>query len=58
MSDSKPKIIVAPSFRKIDEIFDSETLQRLGNLGEIVWGQDGPMPQNDFEGRGLYDGDR
>jgi len=58
MSHSKPKIIVAPSFRKIDKIFDSEALLRLGNPGEIVWGQDGPMPQNDVEGWGLYDGDR
>ena len=45
----KPRAIVAPDFRTMDEIFDGPTLERLHDLVEVVWGRDGPMPQEAFE---------
>lgn len=44
----KPRVIVAPDFRRMDEIFDASTLARLNNLADIVWGRDGPMPIDAF----------
>jgi phosphoglycerate dehydrogenase-like enzyme len=44
----KPKVIVAPDFRRMDEIFDGATLARLNHLVDVVWGRDGPMPQDTF----------
>ena len=41
---SKPSIIVAPDFRRMDEIFDPETRDRLDELVDVRWGKDGPMP--------------
>jgi len=45
----KPRIIVAPHFRTMDEIFDTSALGRLNDLGEIIWGRDGAMPQDGME---------
>ena len=45
----KPRLIVAPHFRAMDEIFDAPTLARLHDLGEVVWGRDEPMPQSAME---------
>ena len=45
----EPKIVVAPHFRRMAEVFDSGTRDRLQNLGEVIWGRDGPMPQADME---------
>lgn len=45
----KPKVIVAPSFREMGEIFDAPTLVRLHELGDVQWGENGPMPQELFE---------
>lgn len=45
----KPKVIVVPDFRTMDEVFDPPTLERLHDLAEVVWGRDGPMPQDRFE---------
>jgi phosphoglycerate dehydrogenase-like enzyme len=33
----------------MEEIFRPEALDRLGSFAEIVWGVDGPMPQDRFE---------
>ncbi len=44
----KPRVIVAPDFRSMEEIFDAPTLQRLDDLVEIEWGRDGPMPRDAF----------
>lgn len=44
----KPRVIVAPDFRRMTEIFDAPTLDRLDHAAEIVWGRDGPMPRNEF----------
>ncbi len=46
---AKPKIVVAPHFRSVTEIFDPGTLDRLHGLGEIIWGRDGPLPRADME---------
>lgn len=45
----EPKIVVVPHFRHMAEIFDSATRDRLWDLGEIVWGRDGPMPRAEME---------
>ncbi len=44
----KPKVVVAPDFRRIDEIFDAPTLARLHDLADVIWGRDGPMPAAGF----------
>ena len=44
----KPRVIVAPEFRTMAEVFDPQTLARLEDLVEVVWGRDGPMPQGVF----------
>lgn len=44
----KPKVIVAPDFRQMAEIFDPVTLSRLDRMVDVVWGRDGPMPQEEF----------
>ena len=44
-----PSVIVAPHFRSMEEIFRPEALDLLGSFAEIVWGVDGPMPQDRFE---------
>ena len=46
---SKPSVIVAPDFRRVDEIFDSATLARLDDLVDVQWGRDGAMPAAQFE---------
>ena len=45
----KPKVIVAPDFRRMAEIFTDAALGRLSEHADIVWGSDGPMPQGAFE---------
>lgn len=44
----KPKVIVAPDFRRVAEVFDDVTLTRLEGIAEIVWGRNGPMPHAEF----------
>jgi phosphoglycerate dehydrogenase-like enzyme len=46
----KPRVVVAPDFRAMAEVFDPPTLDRLQDLVEVVWGRDGPMPQEEFDG--------
>ena len=45
----KPKVVVAPHFRSMGEIFDKATLGRLHDLADVVWARDEPMPQDQFE---------
>ena len=47
MSD-RPKVIVDPSFRSMDDIFSTQEAERLRALVEVVWGRDDPMPLDDF----------
>ncbi len=42
------KVIVDPSFRRMDEIFSPADRQRLSDLVDVVWGRDEPMPMEDF----------
>lgn len=44
----KPKVIVDPHFRRMDEIFDAQHLERLHHLVDVVWGRDEPMPLEAF----------
>lgn len=44
-----PTVIVDPHFRQMAEIFHPADLERLHGLCRVVWGQDTPMPQADFE---------
>ena len=44
----RPKVILDPHFRTIDEIFEPEDLDRLHALADVVWGRDEPMPAAEF----------
>ncbi len=44
----KSKVIVDPSFRRMDEIFSPADRQRLFDLVDVIWGRDEPMPAEDF----------
>ena len=41
----KPKIILDPSFRRMDNIFSAGDLQRVNAAAEVIWGKDGAMPE-------------
>ena len=44
----KSKVIVDPSFRRMDELFSPADRQRLHDLVDVIWGSDDPMPMDDF----------
>ncbi|GAB4575421.1 MAG: hydroxyacid dehydrogenase [Anaerolineae bacterium] len=48
MTRNRPRIIVDPHFRTMDEIFSPADRARLGDLAEVIWGRDDPMPQDAF----------
>ncbi|MEM7127554.1 MAG: NAD(P)-dependent oxidoreductase [Chloroflexota bacterium] len=41
---TKPKVIVDPHNRGVDEIFSDADLNRLHDMAEVIWGKDEPMP--------------
>lgn len=45
---AKPKVILDPHFRTINETFSAYDLNRLYEMADIVWGRDEPMPLDDF----------
>lgn len=45
----KPKVILDPSFRRLDNIFSAEDLQRLNAAAEVIWGRDGAMPAAEID---------
>jgi len=45
----RPKVIVDPFFRSMDDIFAADEAKRLRDLVEVVWGRDDPMPVEEFE---------
>lgn len=45
---TRPRLIVAPYFRRMAEIFSGADLARLHELGDVVWGGDEPMPPEEF----------
>jgi phosphoglycerate dehydrogenase-like enzyme len=47
MSD-RPNVIVDPFFRSLDDILSAGEAKRLADLVEVVWGQDDPMPLEEF----------
>lgn len=44
----RPRVLVDPSFRRMDEIFTPAARRRLDELAEIVWADDEPMPADRF----------
>ncbi len=44
----KSKVIVDPSFRRMDEIFSPADQRRLRDLVDVVWGKDERMPREAF----------
>lgn len=46
---TKPKIIFDPHFRTVDEILTTKDKKCLYQLGNIVWGHDTPMPDDEFQ---------
>ncbi len=42
------KILLDPSFRRMDEIFDPADLARLRAAAEVAWARDDPMPAEEF----------
>lgn len=47
----KPKVVLTPHFRKMDEIFSEEALKRLHSFADVVWGKDEPLPDSVLEER-------
>src|SRR5262245_6286701 len=45
----KPKIILDPSFRRMENILSAEDLNRLHNAADVIWGNDDPMPAVEVE---------
>ncbi len=45
----KPRIVVDPHFRRMEEIFSAEDLARLHRVVDVVWGRDDPMPLDEAE---------
>jgi phosphoglycerate dehydrogenase-like enzyme len=43
---TKPIAIVDPHWRRLDELFDAADLAALGELCELVWARDEPMPRS------------
>lgn len=41
---AKPVVILDPHFRRLDEIFEPDDLDRLHTFAHVVWGQDAPIP--------------
>ncbi|NJN83353.1 MAG: hydroxyacid dehydrogenase, partial [Caldilineaceae bacterium] len=45
----RPKVILAPYYRTLDEIFTPIDLERLHACAEIVWARDEPLLQDEFD---------
>ena len=41
---SRPRVLLDPHFRRLDEIFAPEDLARLHDLADFVWGRNPPAP--------------
>ena len=41
---ARPRVIIDPWFRTMDELFDPSDLERLTDVADIVWGRDEPLP--------------
>lgn len=45
----KPKILLDPAFRSIENILSSVDLNRLHQVSDVIWGQDAPMPGDELD---------
>lgn len=45
----KPKVILDPSFRRMETILSAEDLNRLHSVADLIWGRDEPMPEAEIE---------
>jgi len=45
----KPKIILDPAFRTMENILSAADLNRLHAAADVIWGKDGPMPEAEIE---------
>jgi phosphoglycerate dehydrogenase-like enzyme len=45
----KPKILLDPAFRRMENILSPEDLARLHAAADVVWGQDEPMPAEEID---------
>lgn len=45
----RPKVIVAPHFRTMNEIFAPGDAERLHRIARVVWGRDDPLPDEVLE---------
>jgi phosphoglycerate dehydrogenase-like enzyme len=45
----KPKILLDPAFRRMENILTPEDLSRLHAAADVLWGQDEPMPAAEIE---------
>jgi phosphoglycerate dehydrogenase-like enzyme len=45
----KPKVILDPAFRRIENILTDDDLARLHHAADILWGKDDPMPEAALE---------
>ena len=45
----KPKIILDPAFRRMENIFSAQDLNRLHAAADVIWGQDEAMPAAEIE---------
>ena len=46
---SKPKVLLDPYGRKLDEVFASHDLARLHKVADVVWGHDEPIPDEELD---------
>jgi len=42
---NKPIAVLDPQWRKLDELFSAADLSRLGELCDLVWAKNEPMPK-------------
>ena len=43
---SKPLVLIEPKFRSVDEVFAPEDLGRLRSFSEVVYVEEGPLPED------------
>jgi len=46
----RPVVVLDSAFRRLEEIFEPEDLERLYSFANVVWGKNEPMPGEEFDG--------
>jgi phosphoglycerate dehydrogenase-like enzyme len=49
LTHMKPKIILDPSFRRMEHILTTEDLNRLHATADVIWGKNEPMPEAEID---------